>query len=90
MAHVLNIHYYLKKECSGFTKLNVHNLYIHFFFVSFQSAISLREFREAEADILVHSTAAIVERFSEKGIRSKFALTSLCKKKGLHVEVVTV
>lgn len=52
-----------------------------------QSAISLQDFQDAEPDFLVHSTSAIVERFSEKGIRCDVALKALCKKKGLHVEV---
>ena len=35
----------------------------------------------------MHSTSAIVERFSEKGIRCDIALKALCEKKGLRVEV---
>ncbi|GMN63535.1 hypothetical protein TIFTF001_032611 [Ficus carica] len=50
------------------------------------SAISLQDFQDAEPDFLVHSTSAIVERFTEKGIRCDVALKALCKKKGLHVE----
>lgn len=52
-----------------------------------QSAINLQDFQDAEPDFLVHSTSAIVERFSAKGIRCDVALKALCKKKGLHVEV---
>lgn len=55
-----------------------------------QSAISLQDFQDAEPDFLVHSTSAIVERFSEKGIRCDVALKALCKKKGLHVEVTMI
>ncbi|CAK9185412.1 unnamed protein product [Ilex paraguariensis] len=51
------------------------------------SAISLEDFQDAEPDILVNSTPAIVDRFSEKGISCDFALRSLCKKKGLPVEI---
>ncbi|CAL5394846.1 unnamed protein product [Camellia sinensis] len=50
------------------------------------SAIGLQDFQEAEPDVLVHSTPAIVERFGEKGTRCNFALKALCKKKGLYVE----
>ncbi|THG11913.1 hypothetical protein TEA_018082 [Camellia sinensis var. sinensis] len=49
-------------------------------------AIGLQDFQEAEPDVLVHSTPAIVERFGEKGTRCNFALKALCKKKGLYVE----
>lgn len=52
-----------------------------------QSEISLQDFQDAEPDFLVHSTSAIVERFSEKGIQCDVALKALCKKKGLQVEV---
>uniref|UniRef100_A0A6P3Z1P9 uncharacterized protein At3g49140-like isoform X1 n=1 Tax=Ziziphus jujuba TaxID=326968 RepID=A0A6P3Z1P9_ZIZJJ len=51
-----------------------------------QSEISLQDFQDAEPDFLVHSTSAIVERFSEKGIHCDVALKALCKKKGLQVE----
>ncbi|XP_071900837.1 uncharacterized protein At3g49140 isoform X4 [Coffea arabica] len=51
-----------------------------------QLAISLEDFQDAEPDILVHSTAALVERFDEPGVRCNFALKALCKKKGLLVE----
>ncbi|KAG4109284.1 hypothetical protein ERO13_1Z049479v2 [Gossypium hirsutum] len=51
-----------------------------------QSLISLKDFQDAEPDVLVHSTSAILERFSEKGIRCNVALKSLCKKKGLQIE----
>ena len=52
-----------------------------------QSEISLQDFQDAEPDVLVHSTPAIVERFSEKGISCNVALKALCKKKGLDIEV---
>ncbi|KAM7487042.1 hypothetical protein LguiA_003051 [Lonicera macranthoides] len=51
-----------------------------------RSSISLQDFRDAEPDVLVHSTPVFVERFIEKGTMSDFALRALCKKKGLHVE----
>lgn len=51
-----------------------------------QSEISLQDFQDAEPDVLVHSTPAIVERFSEKGISCDVALKVLCKKKGLDIE----
>ncbi|KAJ8774859.1 hypothetical protein K2173_018118 [Erythroxylum novogranatense] len=51
-----------------------------------QSVISLQDFQDAEPDVLVHSTSAILEHFSAKGIRFNVALKALCKKKGLHVE----
>ncbi|XP_038898179.1 uncharacterized protein At3g49140 isoform X2 [Benincasa hispida] len=51
-----------------------------------QSEVSLQDFQGAEPDILLHSTAEIIERFSEKGIRCNIALKALCKKRGLHVE----
>ncbi|TYI84348.1 hypothetical protein E1A91_D05G357200v1 [Gossypium mustelinum] len=51
-----------------------------------QSLISLKDFQDAEPDVLVHSTSAILERFSEKGIWCNVALKSLCKKKGLQIE----
>ncbi|MBA0624788.1 hypothetical protein Godav_010077, partial [Gossypium davidsonii] len=52
----------------------------------FSSLISLKDFQDAEPDVLVHSTSAILERFSEKGIWCNVALKSLCKKKGLQIE----
>lgn len=52
-----------------------------------QSAISLQDFQDAEPDVLVHSTSAILERFTENEMRCNVALKALCKKKGLHVEV---
>ncbi|XP_065867531.1 uncharacterized protein At3g49140 [Euphorbia lathyris] len=55
-----------------------------------QSAIDLQEFQDAEPDFLVHSTSAILEHFSEKGIRCNAALKALCKKKGLHVEAANL
>lgn len=52
-----------------------------------QSTISLQDFQDAEPDILVHSTSAIIEHFSQKGISCNVALKALCKKKGFNVEV---
>ncbi|CAN6804198.1 unnamed protein product [Brassica oleracea var. botrytis] len=43
-------------------------------------SISLQDFQDAEPDILVHSTSAIIEQ----GLSSGIALKALCKKKGLH------
>ncbi|EEF31833.1 conserved hypothetical protein [Ricinus communis] len=43
-------------------------------------------FQDAEPDVLVHSTSAILDHFSNNGIRCNAALKALCKKKGLHVE----
>ncbi|XP_021644069.2 uncharacterized protein At3g49140 isoform X3 [Hevea brasiliensis] len=51
-----------------------------------QCAIGLEDFQDAEPDILAHSTSAILEHFSEKGIRCNAALKALCKKKGLSAE----
>ncbi|XP_021610841.1 uncharacterized protein At3g49140 isoform X3 [Manihot esculenta] len=51
-----------------------------------QSAIGLEDFQDAEPDILAHSTSAILEHFSEKGIRCNAALKALCKRKGLPAE----
>ncbi|KAI4311394.1 hypothetical protein MLD38_036296 [Melastoma candidum] len=51
-----------------------------------QCEIEVQDFLDAEPDILVHSTAAILERFSENGIRCDDALKELCKKKGLRAE----
>ncbi|XP_034685837.1 uncharacterized protein At3g49140 isoform X2 [Vitis riparia] len=51
-----------------------------------QSVISLQDFQDAEPDVLVHSTSAIVEHFTENGTWFNVALKALCKKKGFHVE----
>ncbi|GAY48909.1 hypothetical protein CUMW_115250 [Citrus unshiu] len=51
-----------------------------------RSPVSLQDFQDAEPNILVHSTSAIIEHFSLKGIRCNVALKVLCKKKGLKVE----
>ncbi|KAK2972509.1 hypothetical protein RJ640_000756 [Escallonia rubra] len=51
-----------------------------------QSAIRWQDFKDAEPDILVHSTPALVEQFSQPEMKSSFALRALCKKKGLQVE----
>jgi len=50
-----------------------------------QSEISLLEFQDAEPDILVYSTSAILERFNRNG---HDALQAFCKKKGLYAEVI--
>lgn len=57
------------------------------YFEYVQYPINLHDFQDAEPDALVHSTSAIIEHFSEKGIRCNVALKALCKKKGLNVEV---
>ncbi|XWS20561.1 hypothetical protein CRYUN_Cryun31cG0112400 [Craigia yunnanensis] len=54
------------------------------------SLISLEDFQDAEPDVLVHSTSAILERFSEKGIGCNVALKALCKKKGLQIEAANL
>ena len=59
-------------ECSAYSK-------------NLQSEISLPEFQDAEPDILVHSTSAILKRFNQN---CDDALKALCKKKGLDVEVI--
>ncbi|KAF3571806.1 hypothetical protein F2Q69_00062151 [Brassica cretica] len=51
-----------------------------------ESSVSLQDFQDAEPDILVHSTSAIIERFNNRGVSSDIALKALCKKKGLHAE----
>lgn len=63
---------------------------ILFFNELLQSEIGLQDFQRAEPDILMHSTAEIVERFSEKGFRCNIALKAFCKKRGLRVEVIFV
>lgn len=77
-----------KENKNNSVSSGVGNLDILFLNGFLQSEISLQDFQDAEPDILVHSTAEIVERFSEKGIRCNIALKALCKKRGLHVEVV--
>lgn len=52
-----------------------------------QSEINLLDFQDAEPDILVHSTPAIVDRFNQ---RFDVALKALCKKKGLDAEVMEI
>lgn len=51
-----------------------------------QLAVNLHDFQDAEPDSLVHSVPAIIEWFRQQGIRCKYALKALCRKKGLHVE----
>lgn len=88
--------------CSCFASTDLHTTSHCFVFIShgltvclmsrffdyFQSSISLQDFQDAEPDILVHSTSAIIERFNNRGINSSIALKALCKKKGLHAEVL--
>jgi len=52
-----------------------------------QSEISLPKFQDAEPDILVYSTSAILERFNRNG-HDIDALQAFCKKKGLDAEVI--
>lgn len=52
-----------------------------------QFEINLLDFQDAEPDILVHSTPAILERINQ---RFDVALKALCKKKGLDVEVIKI
>ncbi|CAN4099097.1 unnamed protein product [Withania somnifera] len=51
-----------------------------------QLAVNLHDFQDAEPDSLVHSAPAILEWFRQQGIRNRYALKALCRKKGLHVE----
>lgn len=51
-----------------------------------QLAVNLYDFHDAEPDSLVHSAPAILEWFRQQGIRCKYALKALCRKKGLHAE----
>ncbi|CAM8918037.1 unnamed protein product [Rhodiola kirilowii] len=51
-----------------------------------QSAVDLEDFLDAEPDVLVHSTSAILDHFFERGQRCSNALKAMCKKKGIYVE----
>lgn len=51
-----------------------------------QLAVNLHDFQDAEPDSLLRSAPEIVEWFRQQGIRCKYALKALCRKKGLHVE----
>lgn len=62
--------------------LNVHASFLT------QLAVNLYDFHDAEPDSLVYSAPAILEWFRQQGIRCKYALKALCRKKGLHVEVL--
>ncbi|XVF37822.1 hypothetical protein REPUB_Repub20aG0044000 [Reevesia pubescens] len=74
---------------SGSSLYRLEIMQMEFFSIyGVQSSISLQDFQDAEPDVLVQSTSAILERFSEKGIRYNVALKALCKKKGLQIEVV--
>ncbi|KAL7615659.1 hypothetical protein Lser_V15G02646 [Lactuca serriola] len=55
-----------------------------------QSVINLKDFRDAEADILVHSIHEIVENLNENTMNSNLALRALCKKNGFHVEEANI
>ncbi|KAF3457410.1 hypothetical protein FNV43_RR02067 [Rhamnella rubrinervis] len=84
---ILSINSRSGRSDASSTLYRLETLRIELFSVyGIQSAISLQDFQDAEPDFLVHSTSAIVERFSEKGIRCDVALKALCKKKGLNVE----
>ncbi|XP_062107757.1 uncharacterized protein At3g49140 [Humulus lupulus] len=86
-GEILNLESKGDRSNNGSTLYRLEILRIELFSVyGFQSAISLQDFQDAEPDFLVHSTSAIVERFSEKGIRCDVALKALCKKKGLRAE----
>jgi hypothetical protein len=50
-----------------------------------QSEISIVEFQDAERDILVNSTSAILEHFNRN---CHDALQAFCKKKGLDAKVI--
>ncbi|KAH7573391.1 hypothetical protein JRO89_XS03G0138700 [Xanthoceras sorbifolium] len=67
-----------------------HLLEILNFFEYLQYTINLQDFQDAEPDVLVHSTSAIIEHFSQKGMTCNVALKALCKKKGLNVERVNL
>lgn len=71
--------------CSILYRLEIMRIQL-FSVYGIQCAISLQDFQDAEPDFLVHSTSAILERYSEEGMRCNVALKGLCKKKGLHVE----
>ncbi|KAF5950279.1 hypothetical protein HYC85_012272 [Camellia sinensis] len=74
-------------NCTSSTLYRLEIMRIELFSIyGIQASIGLQDFQEAEPDVLVHSTPAIVERFGEKGTRCNFALKALCKKKGLYVE----
>ncbi|KAK3025440.1 hypothetical protein RJ639_042166, partial [Escallonia herrerae] len=68
------------------TRIELSSLYGAQAWYSFHSAIRWQDFKDAEPDILVHSTPALVEQFSQPEMKSSFALRALCKKKGLQVE----
>ncbi|KAK8677062.1 hypothetical protein V6N13_142618 [Hibiscus sabdariffa] len=76
---------------SGSTLYRLEMMRIELFSIyGVQSLISLEDFQDAECDVLVHSTSAILERFSEKGIQCNVALKALCKKKGLQIESLQI
>ncbi|KAI8006240.1 putative LRR receptor-like serine/threonine-protein kinase [Camellia lanceoleosa] len=55
-------------NCTSSTLYGLEIMRIELFSIyGIQSAIGLQDFQEAEPDVLVHSTPAIVERFGEKG-----------------------
>ncbi|AET00265.1 putative FMN-binding split barrel [Medicago truncatula] len=63
-------------------KLEIEKIKLHCVYGS-QSEISLLEFQDAEPDIIVYSTSAILERINRNG---HDALQAFCKKKGLDAE----
>ncbi|KDP42858.1 hypothetical protein JCGZ_23800 [Jatropha curcas] len=70
---------------STFYRLDIMRIEL-FSVYGIQYTIALQDFQDAEPDFLLHSTSAILEHFSEKGIWCNAALKALCKKKGLHAE----
>lgn len=67
---------------------------LHIQLVSFygnQSVVSLRDFQQAEPDILAHSSSTIIARINSYGKKTKTALKSLSRKiKGIEVEEATI
>ncbi|KAI4305987.1 hypothetical protein L6164_029307 [Bauhinia variegata] len=69
---------------TGFTLYRLEILKIELFSVyGYQCEVDLLEFQDAEPDILVHSTSAILDHVN---LRCDDALKALCKKKGLNIE----
>ncbi|KAK4370682.1 hypothetical protein RND71_010157 [Anisodus tanguticus] len=86
-GETLNFSSSYDKSCSLSTIYRLEIIRIELFSVyGSQLAVSLHDFQDAEPDSLVHSAPAIVEWFRQQGIRCKYALKALCRKKGLHVE----
>ena len=54
-----------------------------------QSLVKIEDFRKAQPDFLVHSSAKIISRLKSYGDKVDKALKSLClRAKGLNVEVI--